>query len=104
MNCLGSEDRLAKNLDGNRSKDVPKTDGLSDVRSLGGQDIFVTMRLMLHSFFYKNSLYKNHKAQSCKNLRIFLRILLSLRSCDYFFLQLEFFIFPFVSMKMKLTL
>ena len=38
MNCLGSEERLAKNLDGNRSKDVPKTDGLSDVRSLGGQD------------------------------------------------------------------
>ena len=38
MNCLGSEDRLAKNLNGNRSKDVPKTDGLSDVRSLGGQD------------------------------------------------------------------
>ena len=38
MNCLGFEDRLAKNLDGNRSKDVPKTDGLSDVRSLGGQD------------------------------------------------------------------
>ena len=29
---------MAKNLDGNRSKDVPKTDGLSDVRSLGGQD------------------------------------------------------------------
>ena len=38
MNCLGSEDRLAKNLDGNRSKDVLKTDGLSDVRGLGGQN------------------------------------------------------------------
>ena len=38
MNCLGFEDRLAKNLDRNRSKDEQKTDGLSDVRSLGGQE------------------------------------------------------------------
>ena len=29
---------MAKNLDGNRSKNEQKTDGLSDVRSLGGQE------------------------------------------------------------------
>ena len=31
-------DKLAKNLDGDRSKNAQKTDGLSVVRSLGGQE------------------------------------------------------------------
>ena len=30
--------KLAKNLDGDRSKNAQKTDGLSVVRSLGGQE------------------------------------------------------------------
>ena len=57
------------------------------------------MLALLHSFFYKNSFYKNHQAQNCQKIKNILRITASsIKSRPYsqwnvFYLQWRVFNF-----------